>query len=86
MDRQGGLGIQVTCDRLADVLTGLSRLVGDDPSIRSVDLNPLIVAEGIPIAVDALVNDNLNPVFLYIAGAVDGFCSRVGRTGKEPPG
>ena len=42
-------------DRLAELLTGLGRLVADDPSIRSVDVNPLIVAQGIPIAVDALV-------------------------------
>ena len=42
-------------ERLAALLTGLGRLVADDPSIRSVDVNPLIVAGGIPIAVDALV-------------------------------
>jgi acetate---CoA ligase (ADP-forming) subunit beta len=42
-------------DRLAELLTGLGRLVADDPSIRSVDVNPLIVAAGVPIAVDALV-------------------------------
>ena len=42
-------------DRLAELLTGLGRLVADDPSIQSVDVNPLIVAQGIPIAVDALV-------------------------------
>jgi acetyl-CoA synthetase (ADP-forming) len=40
---------------LARLLRGLSDLVGDDPTIRSVDLNPLIVHEGVPIAVDALV-------------------------------
>ena len=42
-------------DRLAELLTGLGRLVADDPSTQSVDVNPLIVAQGIPIAVDALV-------------------------------
>ena len=42
-------------DRLAELLTGLGRLVADDPSILSVDVNPVIVARGIPIAVDALV-------------------------------
>ena len=42
-------------DRLADVLTGLSALMGDDPTIRSVDINPLIVSGGVPVAVDALV-------------------------------
>jgi succinyl-CoA synthetase beta subunit len=42
-------------ERLADVLLGLSRVAADDPMIASVDLNPLIVVDGVPIAVDALV-------------------------------
>jgi succinyl-CoA synthetase beta subunit len=42
-------------DRLAAILTGLGALVADDPTIRSVDINPLIVSGGVPIAVDALV-------------------------------
>ena len=41
-------------DVLADTLCALSDLAGD-PSIASIDLNPLIVVEGQPIAVDALV-------------------------------
>jgi acetyl-CoA synthetase (ADP-forming) len=40
---------------LVDVLVGLSRLVESDPTIVSVDLNPLIVSEGRPVAVDALI-------------------------------
>jgi acetyl-CoA synthetase (ADP-forming) len=40
---------------LAAVLLGLSRAAEADPRIRSADLNPLIVADGRPIAVDALV-------------------------------
>ncbi len=40
---------------LAELLTGLGALVTEDPSIRAVDLNPLIVRDGVPIAVDALV-------------------------------
>ena len=40
---------------LADVLLGLSRSAEAEPSIVSVDLNPLIVADGAPVAVDALV-------------------------------
>ena len=28
---------------------------GRDPAIRSIDLNPLIVSDGVPVAVDALV-------------------------------
>ncbi|HVA43255.1 MAG TPA: acetate--CoA ligase family protein [Acidimicrobiales bacterium] len=41
-------------ERLIDVLAGLSALAGD-PSVVSVDLNPLIVSGGVPVAVDALV-------------------------------
>jgi hypothetical protein len=40
---------------LVDVLVGLSRAAEADPSIVSADLNPLIVVDGRPIAVDALV-------------------------------
>ena len=40
---------------LAAVLTGLGRLAAERPDIVSVDCNPLIVNEGRPIAVDALV-------------------------------
>ena len=40
---------------LARVLVGLSRLAETDATIISVDLNPLIIADGCPIAVDALI-------------------------------
>jgi acetyltransferase len=40
---------------LAQVLLGLSAAAEADPTIRSADLNPLIVVDGRPIAVDALV-------------------------------
>jgi acetyltransferase len=40
---------------LTRVLTGLSRLAEARPDIASVDLNPLVVAGGAPVAVDALV-------------------------------
>src|SRR5207248_618534 len=39
-----------------DVLVGLGEVATADPAIRSIDLNPLIVAAGgVPVAVDALV-------------------------------
>jgi acetate---CoA ligase (ADP-forming) subunit beta len=41
--------------RLVEVLVGLGDLATGDASIRSVDLNPLIVCQGVPVAVDALV-------------------------------
>jgi acetyl-CoA synthetase (ADP-forming) len=41
--------------RLVDVLVGLGRLVDERADVVSVDVNPLIVVDGIPIAVDALV-------------------------------
>lgn len=40
---------------LVRVLLGLSSLAEERPDVRSVDINPLIVAEGHPVAVDALV-------------------------------
>lgn len=42
-------------EALAGVLAALSAAAEDDPSIVSVDLNPLIVVDGRPVAVDALV-------------------------------
>jgi succinyl-CoA synthetase beta subunit len=42
-------------DQLADVLLALSRAATETPELASVDLNPLIVVDGSPIAVDALV-------------------------------
>lgn len=44
-------------DRTAvrDVLLALSRLAEDEPDVQSVDLNPLVVCDGRPVAVDALV-------------------------------
>jgi succinyl-CoA synthetase beta subunit len=44
-------------DRLAlvDVLVALSRAAAEDERVRSADLNPLIVVDGRPVAVDALV-------------------------------
>jgi acetyl-CoA synthetase (ADP-forming) len=42
-------------EALIDVLVGLSAAAEADPSVASADLNPLIVVDGRPIAVDALV-------------------------------
>ena len=42
-------------ERLAEVLLGLSRAAVATPELVSADLNPLIVVDGVPIAVDALV-------------------------------
>jgi acetyl-CoA synthetase (ADP-forming) len=42
-------------ERLVDVLVGLGKVASDDPKVRSIDVNPLIVADGLPIAVDALI-------------------------------
>ena len=46
---------EVDRDCLADLLVALGRAIEADPMIVSIDLNPLIVAEGKPIPVDALV-------------------------------
>ena len=42
-------------DALIEVLLGLSQLALDNPHVLSVDVNPLIVVDGVPTAVDALV-------------------------------
>lgn len=42
-------------DALAVALVGLGRLAAERPDIHSVDVNPVIVAGGKPVAVDALV-------------------------------
>lgn len=42
-------------EALADVLVGLSAAAEQDESLVSIDLNPLIVVDGRPVAVDALV-------------------------------
>ena len=42
-------------DALAAILVGLGRLGAERPEVASVDVNPLIVCEGRPVAVDALV-------------------------------
>ena len=42
-------------DALAEVLVALSRLAEDRPDVLSVDVNPLILREGRPVAVDGLV-------------------------------
>jgi acetyl-CoA synthetase (ADP-forming) len=41
--------------RLVDVVVGLSEAAAAHPEIASADLNPLIVVDGVPVAVDALV-------------------------------
>ena len=40
---------------LARILLALAEVGEDDVRIRSIDLNPLIVADGVPVAVDELV-------------------------------
>ena len=42
-------------DALAGVLLALSDLAAAEPAVVSVDVNPLVVVGGIPLAVDALV-------------------------------
>ena len=45
----------VDAEAVADVLMGLAAAAQDRPDIVSVDLNPLVVRDGWPVAVDALV-------------------------------
>ncbi|MEY2432313.1 MAG: hypothetical protein QOC92_2038, partial [Acidimicrobiaceae bacterium] len=45
-------------ERLIDVLVGLSDAAVAHPDIVSADVNPLIIVNGVPVAVDALVELN----------------------------
>ncbi len=45
----------IDVDELVKVLVGLSALAESRPDVVSVDVNPLIVHDGVPVAVDALV-------------------------------
>jgi len=42
-------------DRVAAVLLALSGLIVERPDVASIDINPLVVVDGSPLAVDALV-------------------------------
>lgn len=42
-------------DALVEILDGLARLAVERPDVHAVDVNPLIIVDGRPIAVDALV-------------------------------
>ena len=42
-------------DAVADVLLGLSRAATEHADLAAADLNPLLIVDGLPIAVDALV-------------------------------
>jgi acyl-CoA synthetase (NDP forming) len=53
---EGIRGMQpVDMDELGRCLTGLGRIGLEHPAIREIDVNPLIVRDGRPVAVDALV-------------------------------
>ena len=41
--------------KLVDILVGLGDVAESEPGIVSIDVNPLIVSEGVPVAVDALI-------------------------------
>ena len=40
---------------MAAVLLALSRVAETEPDVRSIDVNPLMIVDGRPVAVDALV-------------------------------
>ena len=42
-------------DALVDVLLALASTATEVPGVVSIDLNPLIIADGVPVAVDALI-------------------------------
>ncbi len=46
---------EVNRETMASILTALSTMIGEHDEVVSVDVNPLIVVDGQPVAVDALV-------------------------------
>jgi acyl-CoA synthetase (NDP forming) len=42
-------------DALAHVVTAVGRMAEDHPEIREIDLNPVLIVGGLPVAVDALI-------------------------------
>jgi acetyl-CoA synthetase (ADP-forming) len=42
-------------DMLADILIAIGRLGIDNEAVKEIDINPVIIAAGKPVAVDALV-------------------------------
>jgi acetyl-CoA synthetase (ADP-forming) len=47
-------------DAVVDVLLGLSQAAEQRPDVVSADLNPLLIVDGRPVAVDALVEVEAN--------------------------
>jgi acetyltransferase len=58
----------IDLDALAKVLVGLSKLAETRADVASVDINPLIVRDGVPVPVDALVE--LDPAAKPVARPV----------------
>ncbi len=52
----------VDLEALADIAVALGRLANEHPEVESVDINPLIVTGGRPVAVDALVVERASRV------------------------
>jgi acetyl-CoA synthetase (ADP-forming) len=42
-------------DALADILVNLGRIGMDNEAVKEIDINPILIADGKPVAVDALV-------------------------------
>ena len=53
--RRSGVSRAVDREALADVVLALAAAAEDRPEIVAADLNPLIIVDGRPVAVDALV-------------------------------
>jgi acyl-CoA synthetase (NDP forming) len=48
--------VPVSMQALAETLRAVGRILDDHPNVSHVDINPLVVEDGIPVAVDALVS------------------------------
>lgn len=66
-------------DALAVLIVALSDVATSEPEVVSVDINPLIVVNGRPIAVDALVEQGANELAKHAAGASGSTSARDGQ-------
>ena len=87
----------VDTDILSECLVALGNIALEHPEIKEIDINPMIIEEGRPVAVDALVvlaestpmpesvppKENLHTLFSPESVAVIGASSKPGKSGND---
>jgi len=96
MDKFRGMPA-VDTDILSECLVALGNIALEHPEIKEIDINPMIIEEGRPVAVDALVvlaestsmpeseppKENLHTLFSPESVAVIGASSKPGKSGND---